>query len=41
VQGRDGDDLILKNFEGKIYRYSDPEGSVGADRTAGAGTGIL
>ena len=26
VQGRDGDDLILKNFEGKTYRYTDPEG---------------
>ena len=30
VQGRDGDDLILKNFEGKIYRYTDPQGTVGA-----------
>src|SRR6478735_8253060 len=36
VQGRDGDDLILKNFEGKIYRYTDPQGTVGADRTASA-----
>ena len=36
VQGRDGDDLILKNFEGKTYRYTDPEGTVGADRTASA-----
>ena len=34
VQGRDGDDLILRNFEGKTYRYTDPEGTVGADRTA-------
>ena len=34
VQGRDGDDLILKNFEGKTYRYTDPDGTVGADRTA-------
>ena len=36
VQGRDGDDLILKNFEGKTYRYTDPQGTVGADRTASA-----
>ena len=36
VQGRDGDDLILRNFEGKTYRYPDPEGTVGADRTASA-----
>ena len=32
VVGRDGDDLILKNFEGKAYRYTDPDGTVGADR---------
>ena len=36
VQGRDGDDLILKNFEGKTYCYTDPDGTVGADRTASA-----
>jgi lysine 2,3-aminomutase len=36
VQGRDGDNLILKNFEGKTYRYADPDGSVGADRAAAA-----
>jgi len=29
VVGRDGDDLILKNFEGNIYRYPDPDGIVG------------
>ena len=23
-QGRDGDDIVLKNFEGKIYKYHDP-----------------
>ena len=34
--GRDGDDLMLRNFEGKIYRYPDPQGTVGADRTASA-----
>jgi lysine 2,3-aminomutase len=25
VVGREGDDLLLRNFEGKIYRYSDPQ----------------
>jgi len=29
VVGRDGDDLLLRNFEGKIYRYPDPGGTVG------------
>ncbi len=29
VVGRDGDDLLLRNFEGRVYRYSDPGGSVG------------
>ena len=29
VIGRDGDDLLLKNYEGLIYRYPDPEGRVG------------
>ena len=32
VVGREGDDLILRNFEGKTYRYTDPDGTVGADR---------
>lgn len=26
VVGRDGDDLLLRNFEGKIFRYPDPAG---------------
>ncbi len=26
VVGRDGEDLLLRNFEGNTYRYSDPEG---------------
>ena len=26
VVGREGDDLILKNFEGNTYRYTDPNG---------------
>ena len=27
VVGRDGDDLLLRNFEGNTYRYPDPEGA--------------
>src|SRR4051812_48908127 len=34
VVGRDGDDLLIRNFEGKVYRYPDPEGTLGRDRTA-------
>jgi lysine 2,3-aminomutase len=26
VVGRDGDDLILRNYEGRLYRYPDPPG---------------
>lgn len=26
LQGRDGDDLILKNYEGQVFRYPDPLG---------------
>jgi lysine 2,3-aminomutase len=33
VVGRDGDDLLVRNFEGGVFRYHDPGGSVGADRT--------
>ena len=29
VVGRDGDDLLLRNFEGNIYRYPDPGGRLG------------
>ncbi len=29
VVGRDGDDLLLTNFENKVYRYPDPEGNAG------------
>jgi lysine 2,3-aminomutase len=34
VVGRDGDDLLLRNFEGKVYRYPDPDGTLGRDRMA-------
>jgi hypothetical protein len=37
VVGREGDELILRNFEGKTYRYTDPDGTVGADRALEAG----
>jgi lysine 2,3-aminomutase len=29
IVGREGDDLLLKNFEGKVYRYPDPGGTIG------------
>ncbi|MEX2644471.1 MAG: KamA family radical SAM protein [Acetobacterales bacterium] len=32
VVGRDGDDLLLRNFEGNVYRYHDPDSQYGADR---------
>jgi lysine 2,3-aminomutase len=27
VVGRDGDDVLLRNFEGDVYRYRDPRGA--------------
>ena len=30
--GRDGDDLLLRNFEGEVYRYPDPGGTLGSDK---------
>lgn len=35
VVGRDGDDVLLRNFEGKVYRYPDPEGRTGAEKRGG------
>ncbi|HTW36016.1 MAG TPA: KamA family radical SAM protein [Rhizomicrobium sp.] len=32
VVGRDGDDLVLRNFEGNLYRYPDPGGTLGQDK---------
>ena len=29
VVGRDGDDLLLRNYQGQTYRYPDPGGRVG------------
>ncbi len=34
IQGRDGDDLILTNFEGGTYRYHDPLGNTGHAQNA-------
>jgi lysine 2,3-aminomutase len=31
VVGRDGADLLIRNFEGKVYRYPDPEGTLGRE----------
>jgi lysine 2,3-aminomutase len=32
VVGREGDDLLLRNFEGGVYRYPDPGGALGAEK---------
>ncbi|MGD1876428.1 MAG: KamA family radical SAM protein [Kiloniellaceae bacterium] len=32
IVGRDGDDLLLRNFEGGVYRYPDPGGKIGAHK---------
>ncbi len=36
VVGRDGNDLLLANFEGKEFRYPDPEGNLGRDKESEA-----
>jgi lysine 2,3-aminomutase len=36
VVGREGGDLLLRNFEGGVYRYPDPDGFLGADRILAA-----
>jgi len=35
VVGREGEDLLLTNFEGGLYRYPDPDGRIGSDRNGG------
>jgi len=35
VIGRDGDDLVLTNYEGGRYRYTDPDGKIGSDKPLG------
>jgi lysine 2,3-aminomutase len=32
IVGRDGDDLLLRNFEGGVYRYPDAGGTLGAGK---------
>ncbi|MGF1593799.1 MAG: KamA family radical SAM protein [Kiloniellaceae bacterium] len=32
IVGRDGDDLLLRNFEGGVYRYPDPGGTIGGGK---------
>lgn len=32
VVGRDGADLLLRNYEGRVYRYPDPGGALGCAR---------
>ncbi|MBN8530650.1 MAG: KamA family radical SAM protein [Alphaproteobacteria bacterium] len=39
VVGRDGDDLLLTNFEGGVYRYPDPQGKTGMAQNALRGHG--
>jgi len=34
--GRDGEDLVLRNFEGGLYRYHDPDGTLAAGRPVAA-----
>ncbi|MEC9369008.1 MAG: KamA family radical SAM protein [Pseudomonadota bacterium] len=36
VVGRDGEDLLLRNFEGGVYRYPDPGGWVGKNKSGPA-----
>ena len=38
VVGRDGPDLLLRNYTGRVFRYPDPEGTVGGDKTGCART---
>jgi lysine 2,3-aminomutase len=40
VLGRDGDDLLLENFEGGLYRYHDPGGRIGEDKNALRAAGL-
>jgi lysine 2,3-aminomutase len=36
VAGREGDDLLLRNFEGRIFRYPDPGGWLGHGKNIAA-----
>jgi len=37
VVGRDGDDLLLRNYRGRVYRYPDPGGQLGREGFSHAG----
>jgi lysine 2,3-aminomutase len=37
VVGRDGDDLLLRNYAGRTFRYPDPDGTLGRDRNKSNG----
>jgi lysine 2,3-aminomutase len=39
VVGREGDDLLLRNHEGRVFRYPDPAGSPGAGASDGLSPG--
>ena len=34
VAGRDGDDLPLRNYQARTFRYPDPGGTIGAEAVA-------
>jgi lysine 2,3-aminomutase len=34
IVGRDGDNLLVRNFEDKIFSFPDPGGKLGADKNA-------
>jgi lysine 2,3-aminomutase len=38
LMGRDGDDVLLRNFEGHVFRYFDPKGSSKPKRSKAAAT---
>jgi len=40
VAGRDGDDLLLVNYEGRMYRYPDPGDTVGLPSSADKGRAV-
>jgi lysine 2,3-aminomutase len=33
IIGRDGDDLLIRNYAGEIYRYHDPDGQLGRNQS--------
>jgi lysine 2,3-aminomutase len=37
VVGREGEDLLLRNYVGQVYRYADPGGRLGEEKPCPAG----